>query len=111
MIAVNGRTILDMLLFRGNALRDWAKLVLAFGGVWWIAPWVLRRQDRFIRRTTAVVVPFVVVAAAVAVIDEVRQYGELVPVLLTPVLIALASRAGLASRPEPPSPGEAGGGI
>jgi len=90
----NIAVVSDMLRVRGNALKDWAKLALSFGGVWLVLPWVFRRQPAFLRGSLLVVVPFVIVTGLTAVIDEVRGYPELIPVLLAPITYAVAAELG-----------------
>lgn len=87
-LATNANIIKDMLLLRGHALRDWVKLLTLFGGLWLAVPWVLRGLPTFLRRALVVVPAFMAAAAVAAVIDEVRQYGELIPIVLTPLLYA-----------------------
>jgi len=91
-IADNVRILSDMAAFRGNGPKDLLKLVLSFGGLWLLVPWAWRRSPAFVRRAVAVMIPFLVAASLTAVIDEVRQYGELIPIVLTPVVLALAAR-------------------
>jgi hypothetical protein len=91
-IAHNRGVILDMLALRGNAIKDWAKLALAFGGLWWIVPWLIRGQPRFVRRCLLVALPAIAGAASRAILDEVRVYGELIPVVLTPVVYFVAEK-------------------
>jgi hypothetical protein len=99
-IGFNARILRDMFAFQGNGFRDWGKLLLIFGGTWLVIPWVYRRQPAFLKRCLLVVLPFVAVAGAKAVMDEVRNYGELIPVVLTPVLYAIAGEL-RESRAEP----------
>ena len=93
-IAFNARVILDMLALRGNGLKDWAKLGLAFGGIWWALPRVIRGQPVFLKRCLLVVVPFVIAVGLKGVVDEVRVYAELIPIVLTPVVVAVAAELG-----------------
>jgi hypothetical protein len=91
-LSFNRRVIGDMVTFRGNALKDWAKLLLSFGGLWLLLPFIWKRQPIFIRRSLLLVVPFLLAMLLRAVIDEMRDYIELVPVVLTPVVCSLAGR-------------------
>ncbi len=113
-LVVNLNVVRDMLTLRGHALKDWAKLALAFGGAWWLVPWVWRAQERFVRRACLVVAPFVAVCVVRAILDEVRQYGDLIPVLTTPVVLAAARvlgppREDRSPRSRAPGMGGAGG--
>jgi hypothetical protein len=90
----NARVISDMLRLRGNALKDWAKLGLSFGGTWLVLPWVFRRQPAFLKRSLLVVVPIVTITGFCGIIDEIRVYSELVPILLTPLVYAVAAELG-----------------
>ena len=87
-------TIRNMLTTPGNALTDWVKVPLAFGGSLLVLPWVWRRQPEFLKRTLLVIIPFVVVVLFKTVIEEVRVYGELVPVVFTPVVYFIARELG-----------------
>ena len=104
----NRETYLGLLTLRGNGLKDWAKLVLAFGGFWWLLPFVWRAQPPEIRRSLLLVPIFVLTLQRVATIDEMRIYAELLPVVATPVLLALARWVD-GERCAPARPGEPGG--
>jgi len=92
----NAQTLLDMLALRGNALKDWAKLVLAFGGAWWLIPPAWRRLPDPVRRLCLAAVPLLIATAYRGILDEVRVYGELIPVVATPGILWLAQKRGLA---------------
>lgn len=94
-LGANLRIVTDMLTVRGNALKDWAKFVLSFGGVWLLVPWAWRGRRSAVRRFLLAVAPAAGIVFAFGVVDEMRLYGEFVPLLLTPVLCSLAERAGL----------------
>ncbi|MCK4512409.1 hypothetical protein KAW64_11755 [bacterium] len=99
-LLANLRTVIGMVTFAEASLRDWGKLLLAFGGTWLALPFILRHQPHFIRRSLVVAVPLLVAAWLWAVIDEVRQYGELIPLVLTPVIYSAAEYlAGTGSSP------------
>lgn len=89
-VQFNGAVLSDMLRFRGHALKDWAKLGLSFGGIWWALPWLIRRQPSFIKRSLLVMIPFLVATVLTGIIDEMRLYSELIPILTTPVAYAIA---------------------
>jgi hypothetical protein len=93
-VGFNVGVISDMFLLRGNALKDWAKLGLSFGGVWMAIPWLYRRQPFFLKRSLLVVIPFVITSGLYGIIDEIRLYAELIPILLTPVICVLAAELG-----------------
>lgn len=107
-LSANVDIVVDMLTLRGNALRDWAKFVLTFGGVWLLVPWAWRSLGnstrRDVRRLLLVTAPALVIVIAFGVIDEMRLYGEFVPLLLTPVLCALSERLSPASAAPPYPP-------
>lgn len=92
-LPANLNILAEMFAFGRGATRHWIHLGLAFGGLWWLVPWVLKRQPVFLKRSLLVVFPFVVAMSFKGVIDEVRLYGELVPVLLTPLVYAIAGGA------------------
>lgn len=93
-LAVNAGVLRDMVTLQGDALRDWAKLVLAFGGAWLALPLVLRRAPDFLRAAVWAGVAYTCFVGVTAIIDEVRSYGVLMPVVLTPVLRRVALRHG-----------------
>ncbi|HVP56825.1 MAG TPA: hypothetical protein VMU02_01910 [bacterium] len=93
-LGTNLRVLGDMVALRGNFIRDWGKLVLAFGGTWLVLPWLGRRQPAYLRRCLLVIIPFIVLALFKGVIDEVRLYGELVPVVFTPIVYSIAQGLG-----------------
>ncbi|MCK4511050.1 hypothetical protein KAW64_04885 [bacterium] len=90
----NAAVLTDMMTLQGNALRDWAKLGLAFGGLWIALPFLLSRTPRFLKMCLYSGVVLVVAVAGMGTIDEVRVYGHLIPVVLTPVLYAVAANLG-----------------
>ena len=92
MLPKNLDTWHGMLTLHGTGLKDWAKAVLMFGGLWLAVPFVLRGQPRFVQRTLWGVVPFVAAMIIVGTIDEARVYGEILPLVTLPVLIWLARR-------------------
>lgn len=85
----NRATYLGMLTLRGQGAKDWIKLILAFGGLWWFVPLVWRRTPDALRRALVLVPIFVLALQGVATIDEMRIYAELQPVIAAPVLVAL----------------------
>jgi hypothetical protein len=90
--ALNVQTILNMLRFQGNAAKDWTKFLLGFGGLWWFVPRLIQGQPRFVRRSLLVVIPALAGVFVRGIIDEMRIYGELVPVIVTPVAIYISRR-------------------
>jgi hypothetical protein len=76
----------------GEPLR-WATLATAFGFLW-VPLVVLARhvQDRFVRRALAVVPLFVASCFVVAQFDELRVYGELLPLVLLGVACGAVGR-------------------
>lgn len=93
-LSSNLRVISDMLRFRGNALKDWAKLMLSFGGTWLLLPWVMRKQPVFLGRSLLVLIPLVISISLFGIIDEMRVYSEAIPIVLTPILYAVAAELG-----------------
>ncbi|MCK4511953.1 hypothetical protein KAW64_09450, partial [bacterium] len=93
-IPFNVVVLTDMVTFQGNALRDWVKLGLAFGGLWVALPFLLRRTPRFLRMCLYSGVVLVVAMACTGVIDEMRGYGQLIPLVLTPVLYSVGANLG-----------------
>jgi hypothetical protein len=99
----------DMVRMRGNFLKDWGKLILAFGGAWLIVPWIFRRQPTYIKRTLLVIAPFIILSLLKGVIDEMRIYGELIPIVATPIVYWVAeglggTRPGSHAVPRPRAP-------
>jgi hypothetical protein len=92
MIAQNLATFRGMLTLGGTGLKDWAKLLLMFGSLWLALPFVLRGRPEAVRRALLSVPVFIVPMLIVGTIDEARVYGELIPLITTPVLLYLASR-------------------
>jgi hypothetical protein len=82
----------DMLALRGNALRDWAKFLLSFGGLWVLIPWAVRGLPRTLRRGLLAAVPALGIVLVYGIADEMRLYSEFIPLLLTPVLYRAHSR-------------------
>lgn len=93
-LAFNLGTLRDMLTTPGDSLKDWVKLPLAFSGSLLVLPWILRRQPAYLTRSPLVIIPFVGVVLFRAVIDEVRVYGELIPVVFTPLVYFIALNLG-----------------
>jgi hypothetical protein len=93
-LGVNLAVFRDMVAMRGNFLKDWPKLLLACGGTWLVLPWIFRRQPAHLKRALLVIIPFVGVALFKAQIDELRQYGELIPVVFTPLVYSIALELG-----------------
>jgi hypothetical protein len=90
--SANLSTFRGMVHFTAHGLRDWAKLFLAFGGMWLAAPVLYRRQPRLIRRALWIVPLYVVVLFPVSILDEMRVHAELVPLLAAPPLLFLGRR-------------------
>lgn len=94
-VAFNWNTVYHMLVLRGYGPRDWVKLGLSFGGIWWTLPWVLRRpQPAFLKRALPAILLYVGAVFVGGTFDEVRVYGEFIPLLLTPVLFFVARSLG-----------------
>jgi hypothetical protein len=91
-LAFNARVLLDMVTLSGNALRDWPKLVLNFGLLWLCIPLIWHETHAFLRRCLLVVIPFLIVVVLRGVIDEMRVYVDLIPIVTTPALCSLAAR-------------------
>ena len=96
MIGQNVRTWTGMLTFTN--LKDWGKLLLMFGGLWLLVPFVLREQPRFVRRALLTFPVFLLPMLVVGTIDEARLYAEWVPLVATACLLALATRLGFEVR-------------
>ena len=90
----NAIVLVDMVTLQGSALKDWAKLGLAFGGLWMALPFLLRRMPRFLMMSLWSGVVLVVAMVCGGIVDEVRAYGQMIPVVLTPVLYCVATRLG-----------------
>jgi hypothetical protein len=93
-LAGNLGTLRNMLTAPGDSLKDRVKLPLGFGGSLLVLPWILRRQPSYVRRSLLVIFPVVGVVLFRGVIDEVRVYGELIPVVFTPVVYFIARELG-----------------
>lgn len=93
-LAFNLGTLRDMLAMEGDFLKDWIKLLLAFGGSLLVLPWILGRQPTYVIRSLLVIIPFVGVVLFRGVMDEVRVYGELIPVVFTPLVYFVALHHG-----------------
>lgn len=93
-LRVNAGVLADMLTLRGNALKDWGKLLLSFGGLWLALPFLRRRLPRFFTAGLWAGVLYVFPVGCTAIIDEVRSYGVLIPIVLTPVIYAVARAFG-----------------
>jgi len=100
----NVKVVSDILAFSGNGPKDLAKLVLVFGGTWLAIPWLYRTQPRFLKRCILTMIPFLVVISFMGVIDESRCYAEMIPVILTPVIYAVAHELGGTINPRGPQP-------
>ena len=83
-----------MLTFSRAGLRDLAKLVLMFGGLWLLVPFIHREQPRFVRRALFTFPVFLLPMLVVGTIDEARLYAEWVPLVAAAWLLALAHRVG-----------------
>jgi hypothetical protein len=90
--SVNARTLWAMLTLQGEGLRDWAKLALAFGGLWMVLPLARRRAPPFLARALWSGVVYTGILGFTAIIDEVRGYGVLVPIVLAPVVCLVAGK-------------------
>jgi hypothetical protein len=109
-LPVNLATWRGMLFLKGTGLKDWAKLFLAFGGLWLALPFVMRGQPEFVRRSLWAAVPVVIAMCFVGIVDEVRVYAEVVPLVATPIVIALARWVdGGRASPPPADPSAAPG--
>jgi len=92
MIAQNLATFRGMLTLQGSGPKDWAKLFLMFGSLWLVLPFVWRGRPEAVRRTLLAAPVFILPMLIVGTIDEARVYGELIPLIATPVLLHAASR-------------------
>ncbi len=88
-LSFNAQWIRDMLLLRDHGPKDWLKLLTAFGGSWLMLPWV-QGVPEFLVRSLALVVIMVGAVALMGQLHEVRVYGELVPVIITPIIYKVA---------------------
>jgi hypothetical protein len=93
-LRVNAGVLGDMLAFRANAFRDWAKMIFAFGGLWLALPLVRRHVPRFLAAAVWSGVVYIFFVGCMAIIDEVRGYAVLVPIVLTPVVYVAAKALG-----------------
>lgn len=64
-------------------------LPLAMGGTWILIPLAWRRQPVVFKRLLWIIPPFIAGMTIVGVLDEVRIYNELIPILLAPALFSL----------------------
>jgi len=94
MVAKNVETWTGMLTFSRAGLRDVAKLLLMFGGLWLLVPFVRREQPRFIRRALLTFPVFLLPMLVVGTIDEARLYAEWVPFVAAAALLTLARLIG-----------------
>lgn len=79
-----------LLLRMGHGNLSFIRLLpLAMGGVWLLIPLVWHQQPATLKRLLWIVPPFVAGMSIVGVLDEVRIYNELVPILLAPALFSL----------------------
>ena len=90
-LAGNLATLRDMVSLRENALKDWAKFALSFGGLAWLLPAVRRSQPDFLRGALWAIVPYLAATKTRGIVDEVRHYAELVPLIAAPAALALAA--------------------
>jgi hypothetical protein len=106
-LAHNAGVLRDMFTLQGNALKDWGKALLVFGGLWLVLPLVWKGQPGSLRRVVLIVVPFIAAMLLRAVVDEIRDYTELIPVILTPVAywMSLKLRESLGQGASPPPEG------
>ena len=97
---INVQCLRDILVLQNNGLKDLIKLALCCGGVYWLIPWLLPGQPRFVRRSLFAVIPFLCVVMAMHIIDEVRGYLEVIPLVLTPLVYRMASNLGGVIHPD-----------
>lgn len=64
-------------------------LLLVCGAVWLLIPLAWRRQPVIFRRLLWIIPPFIAGMGVVGVLDEVRIYNELIPVLLAPAVFSV----------------------
>lgn len=69
-------------------------ILTVFGGIYLLIPLAWRDQPRFLKRSLWVVLPFVGGMSIVGNLDELRIYGELIPILSAPAAFALCHRLG-----------------
>jgi hypothetical protein len=91
---MNVQCLRDILVLQNNGLKDLIKLALCCGGIYWFIPWLLHGQPRFVRRSLFAAVPFLCVAMVMHLIDEMRSYLEVIPLVLTPLVYRMASDLG-----------------
>ena len=93
-LLVNAGVLRNMLTLQGNAIKDWARCLFAFGGRWLALPFLRRQVPRFLAGAVWSGIAYIGLVGCTAIIDEVRGYGVLVPVVLTPAVYAIAKSFG-----------------
>lgn len=83
-----------------EALADWHRLatyLMNFGGIWIpVAIWQHKLAQPFVRRALLVCVVQILVLATVGVLDEMRVYGEMIPVIYLALVMLVWQLGGVA---------------
>ena len=83
-----------------EALADWPRLaayVMNFGGIWIpVAIWQHKLVEPFLRRALLVCVVQMLVLGTVGVLDEMRVYGEMIPVIYLALVVLVWKVGGVA---------------
>ena len=98
-LQVNYQCLRDIALLRNNGPKDLVKFALCCGGVYWFIPLVLPGQPRFLKRSLIAVIPFIGVIAVMGILDEIRSFLEMIPLVLTPLVYRVAAGLGGAIPP------------
>ena len=91
----------NLLILQHLAVLDWGPshtaIFTVFGGIYLLIPLAWRDQPVFLRRSLWVVVPYFAGMSVVGNLDELRSYGELIPVLTAPAAYAVCHQFGWTS--------------
>ena len=83
-----------------EALADWPRLaayLMNFGGIWIpVAIWQHKLVQPFLRRALLVCVVQMLVLGTVGVLDEMRVYGEMIPVIYLALVVLVWQVGGVA---------------
>ena len=89
-LAKNRETLMQMVTLKREGLKVATKFVLWCGGLWAVLPFIAGRQPEPVRRSLLVIAPFFLGMVFVGTLREMRIYGELIPIVMTPCLIWVA---------------------
>lgn len=91
----------NLLILEHLAVLDWGPshtaIFTVFGGIHGLILLAWRGQPAFLKRSLWVLAPFVAGMSVVGNLDELRIYGELIPVVTAPAAVALCHRFGWTS--------------